>query len=89
MRSPRFANIGNMSFPRSGVRSNHVHAVVSHDGPPEKIVEAFKSYATRALRRDGFVNQETKVWARHASTRYLWKATIGRGRPKLLPLFSR
>ena len=57
------------------VRSNHVHAVVSHEGPPEKIIEAFKGYSTRALRRDGFVNQETKVWARHASTRYLWKAT--------------
>ena len=55
------------------VRSNHAHAVVSDDGPPEKIVEAFKSYSTRALRSNGFADRETKVWARHCSTRYLWK----------------
>jgi REP element-mobilizing transposase RayT len=54
------------------VRTNHVHAVVSHDGPPEKITEAFKSYSTRALRALGLIGRETKVWARHCSTRYLW-----------------
>lgn len=54
------------------VRSNHVHVVVSQDGPPEKIVEAFKSYSTRALRENGLVDEGTKVWARHCSTRYLW-----------------
>ena len=55
------------------VRSNHAHAVVSNDGPPEKIVEAFKSYSTRALRAHGLIDLKTKVWARHCSTRYLWK----------------
>ena len=55
------------------VRSNHAHAVVSNDGPPEKIVEAFKSYSTRALRAHGLIDLETQVWARHCSTRYLWK----------------
>ncbi|HLA96354.1 MAG TPA: transposase [Pyrinomonadaceae bacterium] len=33
------------------VRSNHAHAVVSAQSKPEPIANAFKSYATRALRR--------------------------------------
>ena len=54
------------------VRSNHVHAVVGAEAAPEKIVEAFKSYATRRMRNDGLIGGVQKVWSRHASTRYLW-----------------
>src|SRR5688500_5147413 len=49
------------------VRSNHGHAVVSFHGPPEKIVEGFKSYSTRALRLAGLIERSTRVWSRHCS----------------------
>ena len=55
------------------VRSNHVHAVITGFVKPEKITEAFKSYATRALRNAGAISSDVKIWARHGSTRYLWK----------------
>ena len=54
-------------------RTNHVHVVVSALSYPEPILDAFKSYATRALRRTGLLSAEVKPWARHGSTIYLWK----------------
>ena len=54
------------------VRTNHAHSVVTANQKPEAILNAFKSYATRALRRDG-LSQSVKPWARHGSTVYLWK----------------
>ena len=57
----------------SNVRTNHVHSVVQALRPPEKIVEAFKSYSTRNLRNAKLISSDDKVWSRHASTRYLWK----------------
>ncbi|HWN12023.1 MAG TPA: hypothetical protein VNO50_22530 [Pyrinomonadaceae bacterium] len=54
-------------------RTNHVHSVVSALSDPEPILDAFKSYATRALRRTGLLPSEVKPWARHGSTIYLWK----------------
>ena len=55
------------------VRSNHAHSVVSAVGPPEPILDAFKSYSTRALRQRSSLGNEIKPWARHGSTIYLWK----------------
>jgi REP element-mobilizing transposase RayT len=55
------------------VRSNHAHGVVSALVRPEKIIEAFKSYATRRLKKEGLISADIKVWSRHGSTRYLWK----------------
>ncbi len=55
------------------VCTNHVHAVVSADVKPEKIIEAFKSYATRGLRTRDLISIDAKIWSRHGSTRYLWK----------------
>ena len=55
------------------VRTNHAHAVVSALGRPEKIMEAFKSYSTRALRAHELVRRDIKIWSRHGSMRYLWK----------------
>ncbi len=55
------------------VRSNHSHSVVSKAIKPEKIVNDFKVYATRRLRSEGLFLANLKVWARGASTRYLWK----------------
>ncbi len=40
---------------------------------PEPILEAFKSYSTRALRETGLLDKRIKPWARHGSTIYLWK----------------
>ncbi|MBC8028769.1 MAG: hypothetical protein H7Z16_01550 [Pyrinomonadaceae bacterium] len=54
-------------------RTNHVHSVVSELSYPEPILDAFKSYATRALRRTGLLPAAVKPWARHGSTIYLWK----------------
>ncbi|HVS70213.1 MAG TPA: class I tRNA ligase family protein [Phycisphaerae bacterium] len=55
------------------VRSTHVHAVVSGDASPEKMMNDFKSYATRRLREAELVSADAKVWSRHGSTPYLWK----------------
>jgi len=55
------------------VRSNHVHAVVEAEARPERIMNEFKSYASRALNRLGSGGPDRKRWARHGSTRWLWK----------------
>lgn len=54
------------------VRTNHVHVVSSANEPPEKIMNAFKAYATRRLRAKSLVEPDAKVWTRHGSTPYLW-----------------
>jgi REP element-mobilizing transposase RayT len=54
------------------VRTNHVHAIVAGGARPEKVLNDFKAYATRRLRRDQLVEAEARVWAGHGSTRYLW-----------------
>ncbi len=55
------------------VRTNHSHVVASAWSKPEKLVNEFKAYATRRLRTEGLCSPTQKVWARGASTRYLWK----------------
>lgn len=55
------------------VRTNHAHAVISASVKPEKIVNDLKAYATRRLREAGEIPGSLKIWARGASTRYLWK----------------
>ena len=54
------------------VRTNHVHIVVSCGGTPERAMDSFKAYATRALRAAGLAMSDQSVWSRHGSTRYLW-----------------
>ena len=55
------------------VRTNHVHTVVTAMQDPEPVLDAFKSYATRALRRAKLMPVNVKPWVRHGSTVYLWK----------------
>ena len=55
------------------VRTNHAHSIVSAMSKPEPIINAFKSYATRALRQAALLSSQTRPWARHGSTIYLWK----------------
>ena len=49
------------------VRTAHVHTVIAAETTPERVMNAFKSYASRALRCK-------RRWARHGSTLYLWTA---------------
>ena len=55
------------------VRTNHVHVVVEADVRPEMVMNTFKSYASRGLNRLGNEGPDRKRWARHGSTRWLWK----------------
>jgi len=55
------------------VRATHFHAVVASPDPPERVMHAFKAYATRRLREEGLHAQTAPLWSRHGSTRYLWK----------------
>lgn len=55
------------------VRTNHGHAIVEAEVRPEKIMNDFKSYASRGLNRLGRDQPDRKRWARHGSTRWLWK----------------
>ena len=50
-----------------------MHTVVSALSDPEPILDAFKSYSTRALRETALLGKSIKPWARHGSTIYLWK----------------
>jgi REP element-mobilizing transposase RayT len=54
------------------VRSNHVHAVVSAEEPPERIVNDLKTAASRSLNRAFPAERDCRRWTRHGSTRYLW-----------------
>jgi REP element-mobilizing transposase RayT len=55
------------------IRTNHVHVIVEVDVRPEKVMHALKSYSSRALNRLGVDGADRKRWARHGSTRWLWK----------------
>jgi REP element-mobilizing transposase RayT len=55
------------------VRSSHVHTVVAAELRPERIMNAFKTYASRHLNRMGLDDANRKRWARHGSTLWLWK----------------
>lgn len=55
------------------VRSNHVHVIVDADSQPERVMNEFKSYASRELNHLTNGGAERKRWARHGSTRWLWK----------------
>lgn len=55
------------------VRTNHVHAVVEAEVRPERIMNDLKSYASRCLNQKGIDQPARKRWARHGSTRWLWR----------------
>jgi REP element-mobilizing transposase RayT len=55
------------------VRTSHVHAVVEADVLPEMIMNALKSYASHDLNLANIDEPDRKRWARHGSTRWLWK----------------
>jgi REP element-mobilizing transposase RayT len=55
------------------VRSTHVHTVVVAEVPPERVLIDFKAYASRGLNRIALDAPDRRRWARHGSTRFLWK----------------
>jgi REP element-mobilizing transposase RayT len=55
------------------VRTNHVHLVMESEAKPERIMNDLKSYASRRLNQQGLDESGRKRWARHGSTRWLWK----------------
>ena len=60
-------------LPAAHVRRTHIHVVVGAAEIPEKLMNHFKSYASRALNNAGIDNRDRTRWSRHGSTRYLWK----------------
>ena len=50
------------------VRANHVHVIVEAEVPPEKVMNDFKAYASRALNRLDGNESGRRRWARHGST---------------------
>lgn len=55
------------------VRSNHVHVIVEAEIRPERAMNEFKAYASRGLNQLTSESPDRKRWARHGSTRWLWK----------------
>jgi REP element-mobilizing transposase RayT len=53
------------------VRALHVHVVVTGEATPERMMNDFKAYASRALNRAGLDDSTRKRWTRHGSTRYI------------------
>ena len=54
------------------VRTTHVHCVVQAEAPPERVMNDFKSYASRRLNEAQLDPPGRKRWVRHGSTLYLW-----------------
>ena len=73
------------------LRSNHVHAVVQAEAPPERVMNYFKAYASRRLNQMRLDEPNRKRWARHGSSRFLWKPKhiLAAIQYSSLPYFSR
>jgi REP element-mobilizing transposase RayT len=54
------------------VRSNHVHLIVTAVGAPERVLNDFKTAASRRLNQAFPAERDRRRWTRHGSTRYLW-----------------
>lgn len=53
------------------VRARHVHVVVSGAQTPERMMNDFKAYASRALNKAALDPPDRKRWTRHGSTKYV------------------
>lgn len=54
------------------VRTTHVHVIIEAEAKPEKVMNDFKSYASRRLNQISVDGPDRKRWARHGSTRWLF-----------------
>ena len=64
--------IRNWSLWAINVRTNHIHAVVTANCKPERVLNAFKANSTRQMREAGCWKSERSPWAEGGSKRYLW-----------------
>ena len=71
--SPRSARHRGWNLLAAHVRTNHVHVIVEAEVQPEKVMNDFKAYASRALNRLDGHEPGRRRWARHGSTRWLWR----------------
>jgi REP element-mobilizing transposase RayT len=55
------------------VRSNHIHAVITAPVLGERVMADLKRAATRGLRVNNEVEDDTRVWAHHGSTQLLFQ----------------
>ena len=55
------------------VRTNRVPVIVQAEVAPEQAMKDFKAYASRAWNQLGRDEPGPRRWARHGSTRWLWK----------------
>ena len=55
------------------VRTKHVHLAAEAEARPARVMNDLKSYASRCLNRIGLDGPARKRWARHGSTRWLWR----------------
>ncbi len=55
------------------VRTTHVHLVIRAEAPPERVMRDIKGYSSRRLNALDLDEPDRKRWARHGSTRWLWK----------------
>jgi len=54
------------------IRPSHVHIVVTANGSPERVMNDFKTAASRRLNK-AYPDEDGRTrWTRHGSTRYLW-----------------
>jgi REP element-mobilizing transposase RayT len=60
------------------VRSNHVHAVVTANCDPDRVMTAFKANATRKMRDSGCWKSSGTPWVRRGSKKRLWNDKRGR-----------
>src|SRR5262245_55453429 len=54
------------------VRNNHVHAVVTAERDPGRIMSDMKARASRNLNKAGFGDPNRRRWTRHGSTKHLF-----------------
>jgi REP element-mobilizing transposase RayT len=55
------------------VRTNHVHVVTTATCKPEQVMNTMRAYSSRALNEYALDGPGRRRWARHGSTRYLWR----------------
>jgi REP element-mobilizing transposase RayT len=54
------------------IRTTHIHVVTTANCKPEHVLIAMKAYTSRALNKHSLDAPDSRRWAHHGSTRYLW-----------------
>ena len=54
------------------VRTNHVHAVISHANKPGKAMSDLKAWCTRRLREAKLLDKTAPAWAEGGSVKWIW-----------------